>query len=355
MASFSLSSRFILLGAAFAVVAFTQPPANLYDEELNTSMPHRVAQWRQMTAYAESLPPGPAPEWGGAGNLLTILKRRTGYPPPALSVQGGERLENAGEDSLATYYRCWIRISPHMETYGLYLVPKQVKLPAPLVISQHGGSGFPELAIFGGGANYHDMIRGAVREGYVVYAPLAIDYPRRDEAAGTPVPQDARVRLDTTLRSKGTSLAAVEVRKIQLALDVLLKRKEVDPKRVAMIGLSYGCALTLHTAALDPRIRLTAPSCCLRDAPAAAPSESSGRMTILSSSELISLISPRPMHVQAGIKDNLVPIEGARRAIAASRDSCRGSPESLEFVDFDGGHEFRGADVWPFLRRHLKP
>ena len=52
--------------------------------------------------------------------------------------------------------------------------------------------------------------------------------------------KDTRNKTDERLRLIGTSLTAVEIAKISRSLDFILTRPEVDPARVAMVGLSYG-------------------------------------------------------------------------------------------------------------------
>ena len=60
----------------------------------------------------------------------------------------------------------------------------------------HGGGGSPEVALFNGGANYHDMIRGAVRRGYIVYAPQHLF-----KAEG--YPKNIRRQIDDRMRLIG--------------------------------------------------------------------------------------------------------------------------------------------------------
>src|SRR6185312_14788970 len=62
-------------------------------------------------------------------------------------------------------------------------------------------------------------------------------------------------------RLVGTSLTAIEIAKITRALDVLLKLPEVDPQRVAMVGLSYGGYYALVAPAVDRRIKVAVCSC----------------------------------------------------------------------------------------------
>src|SRR5271165_4697183 len=188
------------------ILVFTASAAQvpLYEEDLLASSPIRVEQWKQMQAYAESLPTKSLP--AHPGNFREAI----GYPPPGFLATPTGHFDKVAEDNVATYYRTFIRVTPQMETYGLYIVPRNVRLPAPLVISQHGGGGTPEMATFHGGTNYHDLVRGAVAEGYVVFAPLTIMYPYRDRDHDTPIPADVRGVLDDQLRARGTTLMGME-------------------------------------------------------------------------------------------------------------------------------------------------
>jgi hypothetical protein len=61
--------------------------------------------------------------------------------------------------------------------------------------------------------------------------------------------------------------------------------------------------------------------------------------------ELVKMISPRPLQVQCGLNDKLVPIDSARR----ERDKLRGA-KGFDYREFEGGHEWRGDIAWDFLR-----
>jgi len=317
-----------------------------------------------MEAYAAALPdnspatrPGAQAANGpGPGALRDSFRANLGYPAPRFLGQASVRMEKVGEDATATYSRCWIQATPEMETYGLYIVPRRTRAPTPLVIAVHGGGGFPELATFNGGSNYNDMVRGSVGEGYVTFAPLAVMYPYVDRDHGTPIPPDVRGRIGARLEEGGTTLMGVEVTKIARALDALEKRPEVDARRVAMIGLSYGGFYTLYAAAVDSRIRAAVASCSFRDrGPGAPPVIPELRETnMLGSADLAGLISPRALQVQCGIGDELFPIEFARRAAVEARSHYPGALASaFDFQAFDGGHEFRGDVAWKFLRREF--
>lgn len=346
-----------------------KPPATdsgspLYEEDRLSSAPIRVEQWKQMQAYVSALPEKSLPQMAAEPRGLSVpelarsFRESIGYPAPGFLDHPSGHFDRVAEDKVATYYRAYIKVTPEMETYGLYIVPKNVKLPAPLVISKHGGGGTPEAATFHGGSNYHDLVRGAVAEGYVVWAPLTIMYPYGDRDHGTPIPADVRGILDDQLRARGTTLMGMEAYKISRALDVVLQRPEVDPTRVAMIGLSYGGFYTLYTTALDSRIKFAIASCSFRDQEptgAARKDRPAGRPTDLSSVDLVRLIAPRPLEVQDGINDKGFPIEDVRRAVEKSKAFYTGTHTGdFAFEAFEGTHEFRGSVAWPFLRKYLR-
>lgn len=323
-----------------ALLALLFCQQELYEENLRATMPLREKLWLHLDSFATRL----------------LLQSRIGYPPPQMKVSGSLQLEKAGEDALATYYRTYLAVGDGLDAYGLYIVPKKLTSKrAPLVISQHGGGGFPEMATFHGGTNYKDQVRGAVAQGYIVYAPHTVMYPFGDRDAGTVIPAEVRKLLDEKLRAAGTSLAAVEVYKISLALDELVKRPEIDPKRIAMIGLSYGGFYSLYTAALEPRIKVVVASCSFPDDPPVTDGKTAGRLIDLAPAEVAGLIAPRALQVQSGINDRLIPIEQGRQA--AKRTALvyakLAASDKFVFNEFDGGHEFRGSLVWPFLKKWL--
>lgn len=314
-----------------------------YEEDPAATQKLREGLWRQADAFATRLEQDPA-------SLERLLKTRLGFPPPGLTGKVTLRLEKTGEDAAGVYHRAWFRVGPELDLYGLYIVPKKVKGRRPLVISQHGGGGFPEMATFQGGSNYHDMVRGAVQEGYVVFAPLITMYPFGDRDRGTAIPADVRAQMDAKLRAAGTSFIGLEIGKLQRALDVLLTRKEIDPRRVGMVGLSYGGFYTLYMAALDARITAAVASCSFRDELPKDAHPPAGRPVDLLDWQMARIIAPRALQVQSGVKDKLLPIASARAAAARLKGQA-----GFVFEEFDGAHEFRGALAWPFLRQHLQP
>ena len=337
--------KILTIACLISVALCAQAP--VFEEDLQLSRPFRDENYRQLSRYTGDI------ERQGA---LLRFKTMIGYPAPGFFEKAqAPSITKIGEDEIGVYLRIWIAVAPGMETYGLYIVPKNVKLPAPLVISLHGGGGIPEGALFHGGSNYHDQIRGAVRQGYVVWAPLFIMYPFADRDKGTEVPTEIRKQLDAKLRAAGTSLMGVETTKITRALDRILERPEVNPARVAMIGLSYGGYYTLYISAVEPRIKVAIASCSFRNTPAAKDGVTEGRPIDLTSPDQVALVAPRPLQIQAGVNDKSAPIDTVRETMVLAKRHYEkaGKPELLDYAEFDGGHEWRGDIAWKFLAKFL--
>lgn len=342
-----------------------------YEEEIAATNGLRTEQARELDTYLLSLRRDELrlkshfqPNYDSVKAYLASTKRlrqtfqeSIGYPPPGQPEREEPSFTKVGEDSIGTYYRVRISVLPGVHAIGLYIVPKGVKGRVPLVISMHGGGGSPEIALFHGGSNYHDMVRGGVKRGYAVWAPTHIF-----RAEG--FPGDIRNRVDDRARLVGTSITAIEIAKISRSLDVILRRPEVDPKRVGMVGLSYGGFYTLITTALEPRIKAAVSSCYFgvqesryEKDELSVPSDFrfANRFTLMRDPEMVALICPRALEIQAGVRDEIIPIEMGRRLapLAAEPYKRLGLPEKFRFMEFSGGHEFHDATAWEFLQKHL--
>jgi dienelactone hydrolase len=368
--------QFIIMLCACAVtgapaVIAQQTPPTYYEEDVAASNPLRTEQARELDAYilknkADSRrllsvfkPDYRSPKAfeASAKRLRQAFAASIGYPPPGEPGTEAPEFKQIGEDGIGVYYRVRISVLPGVHAEGIYIVPKALKGRAPLIISMHGGGGSPEVALFHGGANYHDMVRGGVKRGYAVFAPQHLF-----SAAG--YPGDIRNRIDDRMRLIGTSLTAVEIAKITRSLDVLLKRPEIDPKRVAMVGLSYGGYYALVTPALDTRIKCAVSSCYFgvqewryeRDE-LGVPSDFRfmDRFSLMRDPEIVALICPRALEIQAGAKDDESHRDMGIQLAPKAADYYRrlGRSSDFRFVLFDGGHEFNDASAWEFVNSHL--
>ncbi len=337
-----------------------------YEEPIEKSAPIREEQYRQLEkALHRRL--GESDQlrdafWSGdfrsirhyeqsKRELREAYYRMIGYPPPIPEGQGEPRIERVGESREVIVYRIFVPALRDIETYGMLFVPRLTALPAPLMICQHGGATSPEVFCSTFNArDYNDIGRRAVLKGYVVYAPL--------------VTMVNRNQLNGLAAHLGTSLTAIEVFKIQRGLDFVLKRPEVLPDRVGMVGLSWGGFFTLHTTALEGRIRAAAASCSFRNLPmyvehlperVISAMNHFGQVVTVGDAEVAALICPRPFAIEMGVNDPAFKIESARRESArvANMYQKLKIPERFEFIEHAGVHEFDGRRAFDFLAKHV--
>ena len=263
-------------------------------------------------------------------------------------------IKAVGEDTLGRIARVWVETLPGVHTYGLFFRPRG-KGPFPLVVSQHGGLGTPELCSgFFGSGNYNDMTRRVLRRGVAVFAPQLLLWG--PDTFGPKYDKDA---IDRRLKQLGGSLAALELHRISRALDYFAGQKDIDPARIGMIGLSYGGFYTLFAAALDPRIRVAISSCFFNDRKTYDFPDWSwfGSAHRFLDAEVGALVCPRPLYIEVGKKDELFDVRRARpeaRRLAAIYRKL-GVSERFRYKEHDGGHELdRADDGVDFLCQHLQ-
>ena len=201
---------------------------------------------------------------------------------------------------------------PHFYVTANVYVPKDAPRPLPAVVVTAGHA-------MADGKNY-DLYRTAqldlVRRGFVV---LAYD----------PVGQGER-RLPGN--SHPVSYAAMLVGRTNLhymlwdsirALDYLVTRSDVDPKRIAIAGNSGGGLNTMYAMPLEPRFAAGAAFCCpcsyeawIRDGGNhCVCNHLPGICRHIEQFQFVGLCAPRPFLVGAGQKDGIFPIEGVRDTI----------------------------------------
>ena len=252
------------------------------------------------------------------------------------------RQEYVAEDELGRIFRVWIRALPEIEAYGLLFIPKS-EGPFPLVISQHGGGGTPELCsnLFEP-ANYNDMSRRILRRQCAVFAP---QLPMWKEDFG---PLIDREGLDRQLKQLGGSTAALNVHLIRRSLDGLLAREDIDADRVGMMGLSWGGFYALVAPAIDTRIKVALSSCFFNDrynydlSPAVW-FDSAGYFL---DAEIAFLVCPRPLYIEVGRRDDLFTVETARPEAQKVQAQYRKLEieSRFRYHEHEGGHEFDKTD-----------
>lgn len=335
---------------------------------LQANQIERYLQTQRQSAAAESLHrldfSTPDAYGHSQEELRARLRASLLYPPPGMGAAPAEVLEETelGEDSVAKYARLRIRVLPGVESIGIYMCPRSHVGPVPLVIAAHGRGGAPERPTDGKlpivVPGNRDLARGALERGYAVWEPTFVFYAKG-------APDDLRERLTVHAAEAGTTLPAIEIAKTVGALDTLLRRPEIDPARVAMVGVSYGGFNALFTTALEPRIKAAVVAAYLNDREAVLDgSDPHGfldwrfpdSLGHLRDPSIAALVCPRPLLVEAGTYDQLFPIAGARRTAPQIAEIYRhlGVEDHFRFWEFTGRHDFNGREAWDFLDQWLK-
>ncbi len=152
------------------------------------------------------------------------------------------------------------------------------------------------------------------------------------------------------------------------ALDYLESRADVDPSRIATMGISMGSTMAWWLAALDERVRVCVDLCCLTDFQAIISSRGldrhgiyyfvPGLLKAFTTAEINALIAPRPHLGTAGRYDQLTPVDGLDRIDAELRRvyQAAGAPGAWTLTRYDCGHQETAAmrrEVVEYLRKWL--
>lgn len=135
------------------------------------------------------------------------------------------------------------------------------------------------------------------------------------------------------------------------ATDYAVSRPDVDPARIASLGMSMGSTMAWWHAALDERVKVCVDICCLTDFQALI--EAGGLdghgiyyyvpslLKHFDTAGINALIAPRAHLSLAGLRDPLTPVNGLDRVDAALQKvyADAGVPENWKLLRFDVGHQ----------------
>src|SRR5215472_7519413 len=154
----------------------------------------------------------------------------------------------------------------------------------------------------------------------------------------------------------GTNLARWEIWDGMRALDYLLTRPDVDPDRINITGTSGGGFQTAHIAALDPRVKVAAPSCYItalpmrvynrifKDPDSDPEQDLYGMISNgIDHPGLLLLMYPRPVFVAAAVLDYF-PIEGAHKTVREVSDLYSKFGHRDRIAMHEGYHEHEYSD-----------
>jgi dienelactone hydrolase len=152
------------------------------------------------------------------------------------------------------------------------------------------------------------------------------------------------------------------------AMDCLVTREEVDPQRVATLGISMGSTMAWWLAALDERVKVCVDICCLTDFHTFLRKGDvrrhgvyyyvPGLLKHFTTSDINALIAPRPHLALAGLQDPLTPVEGLDIVDKALQQTyaAHGVPENWKLLRYDVAHQETPegrAEILRFLQARL--
>jgi dienelactone hydrolase len=253
-----------------------------------------------------------------------------------------------------------------LEPVPAYLVkPKKRNLRSPAVLYNHahGGDyqlGKEELLAGRSGLASPPYAEELASRGITV---LAIDHWNFGERRGR-----TESELWKEMIWRGRVLWGLMVYDSLRAVDYLSSRQDVDPRRIATLGISMGSTMAWWLGALDPRIKVVVDLCCLTDFQALIESRGldghgiyyyvPGLLKHFTAAAINGLIAPRPHLSLAGNLDPLTPPAGLDRIDRELKQlySAREAPGAWRLVRSDTGHfetALMRAEVLAFLEKWL--
>jgi dienelactone hydrolase len=212
-----------------------------------------------------------------------------------------------------------------------------------------------------------------VREGYVVFCIDAYAFGERRFQGPAGKKEEGRRTEESLFKMflwQGRTLWGMMVRDDLLALNYLVSRREVDPKRIAAMGMSMGSTRTWWAAALDERIKAAVCVSCLtryQNLIAHGQVRQHGIYYYvpnmlaekIDAESVVGLIAPRPLLTLTGDKDAGSPVDGVRliNAFQEYLYKLYGKTENFRGLIYKGiRHEYT-PEMWKetlsWLKKHL--
>ncbi|MCH7725274.1 MAG: dienelactone hydrolase family protein [Planctomycetes bacterium] len=278
-------------------------------------------------------------------------------------LDANPRTRQIGESDKWTRYDVVLDVFPDVIAYGILTLPKGMKADErrPVVVCQHGLEGRPQSVIGEEQFKYYKAFATDLAErGFITFAPQNL-YIFRD-----------RFRtLQRKANPLGKTLFSIMVPQHQQIVNWLKSLSNVDGKRIAFYGLSYGGKSAMRIPALVTDYCL---SICSADFNEWVRKNASTRHpfsymrtgeyeifefdlgSTFNYAEMAALIAPRPFMVERGHADGVgwdewVAYEFAKvRHLYAARLHI---PDRCAIEWFDGPHSINSKGTFEFLHKHL--
>lgn len=251
---------------------------------------------------------------------------------------------------------------PDVVASGILLLPKDLKpgQRRPVIVCQHGLEGRPEDVVDPKLRNVYNAFGAQLADrGYIVYAPQN-PYIGKEEFR----------LLQRKLNPLKQAIFSVIVGQHERTIAWLSTLPQVDPKRIAFYGLSYGGKTAMRVPAILTQYCL---SICSGDFNEWVVKNTNleraysymftleydmyefGLAERFNYAEMAALIAPRPFQVERGHQDGVAPDEwiGYEYAKVKRLYDILGQADRVEITYFNAGHQIEGKGTFEFLAKHL--
>ena len=277
------------------------------------------------------------------------LKNLIGWP---LNEKREETIPDADYEEISDegdfkIYRIKIEVMKGMHLQGLFFKKKDEK-KRPLVLTLHGLLGSPELVagfFEKDKGSYNDLISRVLRYDANVFAPQLLIWNITGGFRDYGVKLD-RYSIDSKLKMTGSSAVAVEIYALKRTIDFFEKENYVTT--IGMIGHSYGGFYTLHTAALDERIKASVCNSYFSNFTKVLMPDWSWRDSAYKfcNAEVASLVYPRKLFLQMGTNDVLFDSKDTEKEFERLKMLCADKgTDWTKLIIFEGIHEFNKDDI----------
>lgn len=273
---------------------------------------------------------------------------------------------------MGSYQRLRVEISTiHSMKMPMYvLIPKMKSTeqrPAVLAIHGHGYGSKELVGLNPDGSTredegYHkDFGIELVKKGMVVVAPEIIGFGDRklksDQDTDNPK-QNSCYMIASQLLLAGKTLAGLRVKECRKVIDYIQTLEGVNKDSIGCMGISGGGLVASFTTILDERIKATVISGYTNTFKGSIMSMYHcldnyipGILQHAEMPELIGLIAPRPIFIEAGTEDHLFPVEHVSVAVEKLTNIYKafGAENSVSSHIFEGGHEISGEKSYDWL------
>lgn len=300
-----------------------------------------------------------------------LIQLLGGFPKERCELKA----EIVGTADFPTYTRQTVSFQSrkNLSVFGYFLLPKEANLPLPVVICLPGhGRGVDDIVginedgsqrqEYGGYQN--DFALQCVDNGL---AALAIEQfafgHRRDERA-----KKAGAGASSCSPTSGAAflfgqtMAGWRVYDVIRAIDYLETRKEIDPKRIGVMGISGGGTITFFSSAVEKRVKVAVVSGyfntfkdSIMSIPHCIDNYIPGILKYAEMYDIAGLMAPRALFIESGANDNIFPIQATKFAFQRAKRIYKvfKAEDKIDMEEFPKEHTFHGVKAFEFLKKHL--